>query len=234
MRKLSVKLDRIAGLRNLRDSLEPDPVTAAAVCELNGVDMISVRLQTSQSSIQPRDIKLLREMVQTELNLEISNRHDFIEMAIGYKPDAVTIIPAYHENNIIQKGLKLNKNLMETVEKLRKHDVKVCFLMDPDPVQIKQAVKFDIQIIEICSGNFAFLTDKKEIAAELQNINRSVEIVKQNGKECAVGHGIDYRNIHSLVEIKGIDEFRIGYALLARAVFSGLPQAVRDLREIIG
>lgn len=234
MRKLSVKLDRIAALRNLRDSLEPDPVTAAAVCELNGADSISIRLQTSQVSIQPRDIKLLRETVQTNLNLEISNRHDFIEMALGYKPDAITIIPAHHENNIIQKGLKLNKNLSETVEKLRNNDIDVCFLMDPDPVQIKQAIKFDVQMIEICTGNYAFLTDKKEIDSEMMNIHRSVEIVKQSKIECAVGHGIDYRNIRSLVEIKGIDEFRIGYALLARAIFSGLPQAVRDLREIIG
>ncbi|MCF7918793.1 MAG: pyridoxine 5'-phosphate synthase [Candidatus Cloacimonetes bacterium] len=234
MRKLSVKLDRIAGLRNLRDSLEPDPVTAAAICELNGADSISVRLSSGQVAIQPRDIKLLRETVQTCLNLEISNRRDYIELAQSYKPDMITIIPTYHENNVIQKGLKMNKNLDETVSELREKGFKVCFLMDPDPEQIKQAARLDIQMIEICTGNFAFLTDNKEINLEIENIHRSVDIVKQYHKICAVGHGIDYRNIRTLVEIKGIDEFRIGYTLLARAIFSGLGQAVRDLREIIG
>ena len=234
MRKLSIKLDRIAGLRNLRESLEPDPVTAAAICELNGADSISVRLRTGQVSIQPRDIKLLREMVQTSLNLEISNRQDYIELAQNYKPDMITIIPAYHENDIIQKGMKINKNLEDTVKAIRDNGFNVCFLMDPDPVQIKQAARLDIQLIEICTGNYAFLTENKELELELENIHRSVDIAKQFHKKCAVGHGIDYRNIRSLVEIKGIDEFRIGYALLARAIFTGLGQAVRDLREIIG
>jgi pyridoxine 5-phosphate synthase len=234
MRRLCVKLDRIAGLRNLRDSLEPDPVLAAGVCELNGVDCISVRLRTDQVSIQPRDIKLLKETVQTSLNLEMCNRNDYLELAQSYKPDMVTIIPACHEDNMILKGLKMNKSLEEAVNVLRGQGLKVCLLMDPDPVQIKQVAHLDIQMIEICVGNYAALTESKEIEQELDNIRRSVDIVKQYHKNCAVGHGIDYRNIRSLAEIKNVDEFRVGYALLARAIFSGLGQAVRDLRQIIG
>ncbi len=233
MRKLCVNLDRIAGLRQLRDSLEPDPVAAAVICELNGADSISVRLQSEQASIQPRDIKLLRQIVQTQFILEIPNRQDYITLAQKYQPDLLTIIPAYQEGSVMQTGLKLNHNLQETITALRENGVNICLLLDPDPLQIKQAIKLDIQAIEICTGNYAFLKDKDEIAKELNNIRKAAEIVVGAKLVCAVGHGLDYRNIRPLVQIREINEFRIGYALIARAIFTGLDRAIRDIKAII-
>jgi len=233
MRKLCVKLDRIAGLRQLRDSLEPDPVSAAVICELNGADSVSVRLTTEQSSIQPRDIKLLRQMVQTQLNLEIPNRQDYLTMALKYKPDMLTIIPAYKDGSVMHNGIKINHNLQDTVEELRKNGMNICLLLDPDPMQIKQAIKLDIQAIEICIGNYALLKDKAEISKELSNIRKSAELIHQSKLICAVGHGLDYQNIKELVKINEIREFRIGYALIARSIFTGLDKAIRDLRKMI-
>ncbi|MDP8220533.1 MAG: pyridoxine 5'-phosphate synthase [Candidatus Stygibacter frigidus] len=233
MRKLCVKLDRIAGLRQLRDSLEPDPVAAAVVCELNGADSVSVRLTSEQSSIQPRDIKLLRQMVQTQLNLEIPNRQDYLTMALKYKPDMLTIIPAYKDGSVMHNGIKINRNLQETVDELRKSGMNICLLLDPDPMQIKQAIKLDIQAIEICIGNYALLKDKTEISKELINIRKSAELIHQSQFTCAVGHGLDYQNIKELVKINEIREFRIGYALIARSIFTGLDKAIRDLRKMI-
>ncbi|MCF7911639.1 MAG: pyridoxine 5'-phosphate synthase [Candidatus Cloacimonetes bacterium] len=233
MRRLCVKLDRIAGLRQLRDSLEPDPVSAAVVCELNGADSVSVRVRPEQSSIQPRDIRLLRQMVQTQLNLEVANRQDYLTMAQKYQPDMITIIPAYQESSVIHNGIKLNRNLQESITELRKAGNKICLLLDPDPLQIRQAVKLDIQAIEICIGNYTLLGSKDEKNKELNNIWKSAELVHQAKMLCAVGHGLDYQNIKSLVKITEIREFRIGYALIARAIFTGLDQAVRDLRKII-
>jgi len=233
MRKLCVKLDRIAALRQLHDSLEPDPVTAAALCELNGADSISVRLKTEQGSIKPRDIKLLRQMIQTELNLEIPNRQDYTTLAKKFKPDCVTIIPAYQETNIIHNGLKINNKLQEIIASIKEDNLKICLLLDPDPLLIKQAFKLDIQAIELCIGNYAFLKDKNEIAKELKNIHKAAEMVHQAKLPCAAGHGINYHNIRALVQIKEISEFKIGYALVSRAIFTGLDNAVRDLRSII-
>jgi len=233
MRKLCVKLDRIAGLRQLRDSLEPDPVSAAVICELNGADSVSVRLTTEQSSIQPRDIKLLRQMVQTQLNLEIPNRQDYLTMALKYKPDMLTIIPAYKDGSVMHNGIKINHNLQDTVEELRKSGMNICLLLDPDPMQIKQAIKLDIQAIEICIGNYALLKDKAEINKELINIRKSAELIHQSKLTCAVGHGLDYQNIKELIKINEIREFRIGYALIARSIFTGLDKAIRDLRKMI-
>ena len=233
MRKLCVKLDRIAGLRQLRDSLEPDPVSAAVICELNGADSVSVRLTTEQSSIQPRDIKLLRQMVQTQLNLEIPNRQDYLTMALKYKPDMLTIIPAYKDGSVMHNGIKINHNLQDTIEELRKNGMNICLLLDPDPMQIKQAIKLDIQAIEICIGNYALLKDKAEISKELSNIRKSAELIHQSKLICAVGHGLDYQNIKELVKINEIREFRIGYALIARSIFTGLDKAIRDLRKMI-
>jgi pyridoxine 5-phosphate synthase len=233
MRKLCVKLDRIAGVRQLRDSLEPDPVAAAALCEINGADSISVRLKSEKSSIQPRDIKLLRQITQTRLNIEIPNRSDYVTLAEKYQPDSITIIPACHETSIIQKGLKINPNLQETVKDLRSKGFDIFLLIDPDPLQIKQALRLDIQGLEICAGNFAMLKEKEEISKELRNIRKSAEIIEQAKLICAVGHGLDYRNIRQLTQIREIEEFRIGYALVARAIFTGLDQAVRDIRGII-
>ena len=125
MRKLCVKLDRIAGLRQLRDSLEPDPVSAAVICELNGADSVSVRIRPGQSSIQPRDIKLLRQMVQTQLNLEIPNRQDYLTMALKYKPDMLTIIPIYKDGSVMHNGIKINRNLQDTVDELRKNGMNI-------------------------------------------------------------------------------------------------------------
>jgi len=233
MRRLCVKLDRIAGLRQLRDSLEPDPVSAAVVCELNGADSVSVRIKPELTSIQPRDIKLLRQMVQTQLNLEVPNRQDFLTMAQKYQPDMLTIIPAYQESNVMHNGIKLNRNLQETISDLRKAGNEICLLLDPDPLQIKQAIKLDIQAIEICIGNYSLLNNKAEKSKELNNIWKSAELVHQAKLLCAVGHGLDYQNIKSLIQINEIREFRIGYALIARAIFTGLDQAVRDLRQIM-
>ncbi|MDP8209905.1 MAG: pyridoxine 5'-phosphate synthase [Candidatus Stygibacter australis] len=233
MRKLCVKLDRIAGLRQLRDSLEPDPVSAAVICELNGADSVSVRIRPEQSSIQPRDIKLLRQMVQTQLNLEIPNRQDYLTMALKYKPDMLTIIPTYKDGSVMHNGIKINRNLQDTVDELRKTGMNICLLLDPDPMQIKQAIKLDIQAIEICIGNYTLLKDKAEINKELTNIWKSAELIHQAKLTCAVGHGLDYQNIKELVKINEIREFRIGYALVARAIFTGLDRAIRDLRLMI-
>jgi pyridoxine 5-phosphate synthase len=233
MRKLNIKLDRIAGLRQLRNSLEPDPVAAAVICELNGADGISVRLRTEQVSVQPRDIKLLRQIVQTELNLEIPNRQDCLTLAQKYQPDLYTIIPAFQEGNLMQSGLKLNRNLQDTIAGLRENGTRICLLIEPDPLQIKQALKLDIQAIEICIGNYTMITSLAEKNKELNNIRKSAEFVHEAKLHCAVGHGLDYKNIRDLAAIKEINEFRIGYAFVARSIFSGLSQAVRDLREII-
>ena len=233
MRKLCVKLDRIAGLRQLRDSLEPDPVSAAVICDLNGADSVSVRIRPGQSSIQPRDIKLLRQMVQTQLNLEIPNRQDYLTMALKYKPDMLTIIPTYKDGSVMHNGIKINRNLQDTVDELRKNGMNICLLLDPDPMQIKQAIKLDIQAIEICIGNYTLLKDKAEINKELTNIWKSAELIHQAKLTCAVGHGLDYQNIKELVKINEIREFRIGYALVARAIFTGLDRAIRDLRLMI-
>lgn len=233
MRTLTVKLDRIAHIRQLRDSLEPDPVAAAVICELYGADSVSVRLHSQQASIQPRDIKLLRQTVQTHLNLEISNRPNFITLAQKYQPDSITIIPAFHEANIIQNGLKINPNLKETINNLRENGFDICILIDPDPLQIKQALKLDIQSVEICAGNFALLKTKSEIDKEFRNIQKSAELLQQAKVHCAIGHGLDYKNIRYLAKIKEINEFKIGYALISRALFTGLDKAVKDIRNII-
>lgn len=233
MRRLSVKLDRIAGVRQLRDSLDPDPVAAAVVCEMNGADSISVRLKAERASVQPRDIKLLRQMVQTQLNLEIPNRQDYLTLAEKYQPDIITIIPAYHEASVIQNGIKLNPNLQESITGFREKGMEVCLLLDADPMTVKQAVRYNIQAVEICLGNYSLLKNKDEQAKELKNIRKCAEIVHNANLLCAVGHGLDYRNIHEFIKIPEIDEFRIGYALVARAIFTGLDRAVRDIRELI-
>ena len=232
MKRLGVNIDHIATLRQARRTRYPDPVAAASLCELAGAHQITVHLREDRRHIQDRDLKLLRLMVQTELNLEMAATPDMVKIAYEVKPDRVTLVPERREELTTEGGLDVQNNrdrLRKVVQSLRDADIAVSLFIDPDVDQVRAAHRIDAQAVEIHTGKYCDARTPKDRRAELQRV---VDAARSAGKlelEVAAGHGLNYHNVREVAAIAEIIEFNIGHAIIAQALFVGLDRAVRDM-----
>jgi len=236
MARLSVNIDHIATIREARKGNEPDPVTAASLAELAGCDGIIVHLREDRRHIQDRDVEILRKTIKTRLNLEMAGTAEMVKIAVKVKPDMCTLVPEKRQELTTEGGLDLLGNfthLKTTVSKLQKGKILVSLFIDPDPEQINAAKEMKADYVEIHTGSYSNAKTTKETDCELKKIIESVTLASQLGLGINAGHGLNYHNIHPLVNLSEIDEFSIGHSIIARAVLVGFERAVSDMIELI-
>lgn len=236
MPHLAINVDHIATIRQARGTIEPDPVTAAALCELAGASGIVVHLREDRRHIQDRDVLLLRQTVKTKLNLEMGANREIIQFALDLKPDMITLVPEKREELTTEGGLDVvsqKKKLALTVKKMTAAGIPVSIFIDPDLAQIKAASAIGATFVEIHTGKYCDATSENTREHEFQLIAAAAEEASQMGLRVNAGHGLNYQNTAPIAALPTIDELSIGHAIISRAVFTGLDQAVREMLDII-
>ncbi|MBX3279219.1 MAG: pyridoxine 5'-phosphate synthase [Acidobacteria bacterium] len=245
MSRLNVNIDHIATIRQARRTNEPNPVSAAVICELAGADGITTHLRSDRRHIQDHDLIALKQAIITHLNLEMAATDEMIEIALRVKPDVVTLVPESPQEVTTEGGLDVlshRKILRSTVRKLSSAGIFVSLFIDPDIRQIKASSSLGVFQVEICTSNYARLNEQPgdatvrrtgEIEAEARRIRDAARTAVRAGLKVAAGHGLTYRNVGRMAEIPEIEEFNIGHNIIARAALTGLDRAVREMIEAI-
>jgi pyridoxine 5-phosphate synthase len=236
MPKLAINVDHIATIRQARGGQEPDPVLAAGLCELAGATGIVVHLREDRRHIQDRDLRLLRETVKTRLNLEMATAKEIVALALEVKPDIVTLVPEKREELTTEGGLDImghEKKITKTIAKMQAAGIPVSLFVDPDPEQIKAAFNVGASHVELHTGRYCDAKDAEEQEQEFQLIEQAAEVAVAAGLRVHAGHGLNYRNTARIAALPLIEELSIGHAVIARAAFVGLDQAVREMRDCI-
>lgn len=234
--RLSLNVDHIATIRNARNESQPDPVTAALIAEHAGVDGIVVHLREDRRHINERDVRLLRELIATRLNLEMAAAEEILKIACDVGPELVTLVPEKRQELTTEGGLNVIDNvslIRDTISELHKYEIEVSLFIEPDIMQIDAAAEIESDFVEIHTGIFANAISEEEQFDELDRIRTSVKHAKKLGLGINAGHGLNYQNIKVFREIQDIDEVSIGHAIIARSVFVGIKQAVKEMYDLI-
>ena len=234
MATLGVNIDHVATIREARKTIEPDPVWAAAAAELGGADAITIHLREDRRHIQDRDLEVLRKTVQVKLNLELAMNPLMVDIACRIAPHQVTIVPENREEVTTEGGLdvvRYKKELTATVSRLRDAGITVSLFIDPEPTQIETAASLLVPAVELHTG--AYANAEKDSHHELQVLAEAATFVHQAGLILNAGHGLTYRNVSPIAEIQGMEELNIGHSIVARAVFVGMAEAVREMKDLI-
>ncbi len=233
---LGVNIDHIATLRQSRLTRYPDPVFAAQIAEQAGADSITVHLREDRRHIQERDIDLLRQTMLTPMNLEMAVTEKMLEFAECVKPEFCCLVPESREELTTEGGLDVAGQLDKVTEacaRLRDARIRVSLFIDADDKQITASRDSGAEVIEIHTGHFADAAYGSEADAELAKIISGVELAKSLGLKVNAGHGLNYQNVGQIAQIPDIEELNIGHGIIARAVFTGLDEAIREIKTIM-
>ncbi len=234
--RLAINVDHIATLRNARKEFLPDPVAAAIAAENAGADGIVVHLREDRRHINERDVRLLREVIQTKLDLEMAATEEIIKIACEVGPELATIVPEKRLELTTEGGISVIDNislLTDTINELHKYEIEVSLFIEPEISQIDASAEIGADFIEIHTGIFANCISEEEQFDELDRIRTAARHAKKLGLGVNAGHGLNYQNIKIFREIKEIDEVSIGHAIIAKAVMVGMENAVREMRDLI-
>jgi pyridoxine 5-phosphate synthase len=234
--RFSLNVDHIATLRNARGETQPDPVSIALQAELAGVDGIVVHLREDRRHINERDVRLLRELITTKLDLEMAATPEIIKIACDVGPELATIVPEKRQELTTEGGINVIDNislLKDTISELHNHDIEVSLFIEPDINHIDASAEINSDFIEIHTGIFANAVSEEEQFDELERIRIAVKHAKKLGMGVNAGHGLNYQNIKIFREIKDIDELSIGHSIIARATFVGISAAVKEMIQLI-
>jgi pyridoxine 5-phosphate synthase len=236
MIRLGINVDHVATIREARKTFEPDPVAAAVAVEMAGADQVTVHLREDRRHIQNRDVRLIREVVRTAMNLEMAATAEMQEIALALHPDSVTLVPEKREEITTEGGLDLKNAppaVGDLIATINKAGVKTCAFLDPDLDQVKQAAHLQFQAVEIHTGGYANASGEAR-NEELQKIKDVAAAIRHLGLAVHAGHGLGYHNVTPILQIAEIEELNIGHAIVSRAVFVGLDRAVRDMLRLMG
>ena len=236
MAQLAVNVDHIATLRQARRGRYPDPVAAALMAELAGARGIVVHLREDRRHIQDRDVRLLRETVQTRLILEMAATTEMIGIALNIKPDLVTLVPEKREELTTEGGLDLvaqRSTVAETVATLQGGNIPVSIFIDPDPEQIKIAHQINAAKVEIHTGTFCDAVTDTSRTQAMNHIRDAVKLAHRLKLGVNAGHGICYNTIQAFAGLAEIDEFSIGHSIVSRAALVGMQRAVSEMKALI-
>ena len=234
--RLGVNVDHVATLRQARRTTYPDPVTAAALAELAGAGQITIHLREDRRHIQDRDLRILRETVQTLLNLEMAATQDMVKIAYEYKPDVVTLVPERREELTTEGGLDVagqREPIAKIIKNLKDGEITVSLFIDPDLDQVRASHKVNADRIELHTGRYCEARNERERARELSRIVDAAKVAAKLGMSVAAGHGLNYDNVHPIARIEEIDELNIGHSIVGRAVLVGFERAVREMFELM-
>ena len=233
---LGVNIDHIATLRQARGTRYPEPIQAALVAEQAGADGITLHLREDRRHIQERDVELFRDALQTRMNLELAATPAMIAIACRVRPADCCLVPERREELTTEGGLDVighRGQVLDACTALAEAGSRVSLFIDADPAQLEAAVAVGAPVVEIHTGHYAETTDPGARARELGRIRQAVETGLALGLQVNAGHGLDYHNVKAIAAIPGVRELNIGHAIIARALFSGLDRAVRDMKRIM-
>ena len=236
--KLGVNIDHVATLRQARLAKEPDLVRAAVLAEKAGADGITIHLREDRRHIQDRDVRVLRQVVTTRLNLEMATSDDIVQIALEVVPDMVTLVPEKREELTTEGGLNIEDAAIrakteEVIGKLNEKGIQVSLFLDPKPEIMKLAKDMGADYIEIHTGSYSEAKSEEELDKEFEAIKATMEAAIKVGLRVNAGHGLDYKNTFRIAALRDIDELNIGHSIVAKSIFVGIEEAVKEMKEII-
>lgn len=233
---LGVNVDHVATLRQVRGTRYPDPVQAAILAEHAGADGITLHLREDRRHIQDRDVYLLRELLQTRMNLEMAINEDVLRIAEKARPEHCCLVPERRQELTTEGGLDVAGRLskvQETCERLANAGIEVSLFIDPDPRQIEAAVRAQAPTIELHTGRYA---NAKQGAAQDQAMEEIILAAKEAvaaGLKVNAGHGLHYHNVTRVAAVPQLRELNIGHSIIARAIVTGIETAVREMKRLL-
>ena len=243
MIELGVNIDHIATIRQARMTYEPDPVWAAVEAHLGGADGITVHLREDRRHIQDQDVRRLRELTHIKLNFEMGATDEMVAIATSIKPEMAMLVPEGRQEVTTEGGLDIasqEKRIGKQVEKLAKAGIMVSVFIDADPKQVKAAERVGAKVCEIHTGPYAHAfyskgrdAESPAVLKELDKIRKAGEAIRKAGMRFNAGHALNYFNVQPVAALPGIRELHIGHAIVSRAVFVGLREAVREMKDLM-
>ncbi|MBK7677376.1 pyridoxine 5'-phosphate synthase [Accumulibacter sp.] len=243
MIELGVNIDHVATIRQARCTYEPDPVWAAVEAHLGGADGITIHLREDRRHIQDADVERLRELAQIKLNLEMAATDEMVSIACRIKPQMAMLVPEGRHEVTTEGGLDImaqEARLRQSVERLSEAGIVTSVFIDPDPAQVEAAARIGARVCEIHTGPYAhaFYTQGRDaesqaVVAELETIRLAGHLVRQLGMRFNAGHALNYFNVQPVAQLAGIRELHIGHAIISRAIFVGLREAVREMKRLL-
>lgn len=233
---LGVNIDHVATIRQARGTRYPEPVHAALLCEQAGADSITLHLREDRRHIQDRDVTLLRQVLQTRMNLEMAATEEMIAIATRIRPDDCCLVPERREELTTEGGLDVAgqlESIRDACGRLGEAGVRVSLFIDADPRQLEAAAEAGAPVVEIHTGHYADAENAEARARELTRIEQAVALGRSLGLQVNAGHGLDYHNVQAIAAIPGVRELNIGHAIVAQALFSGLAAAVGKMKRLM-
>jgi len=235
-RLLGVNIDHVATIRQARGTRYPEPIQAALVAEQAGADAITLHLREDRRHIQDRDVFMLRDILQTRMNLEMAATEEMLNIATQIKPSDVCLVPERREELTTEGGLDIVSNrdyLKDYCATLAEAGIGVSLFIDADKAQLEAAAEVNAPVVEIHTGHYADAVQPMQVNQELTRIHQAVMLGESLGLHVNAGHGLDYHNVNHIAAIEGVRELNIGHAIIARAIFTGLDEAVRSMKKLI-
>lgn len=233
---LGVNIDHVATLRQARGTRYPDPVQAAIEAEQAGADGITLHLREDRRHITDRDVEVLAGILQTRMNLEMAVTEEMLAIAERIQPADCCLVPERREELTTEGGLDVAGQagrIREACRRLGEAGVRVSLFIDADPRQVEAAAEAGAPAIEIHTGRFADAVDRAERGGELARIEEAVRLGAEAGLQVNAGHGLHYHNVQAIAAMGAVRELNIGHAIIARAVFSGLGEAVGEMKRLM-
>lgn len=233
---LGVNIDHIATVRQARGTRYPDPVQAAMDAEEAGADGITLHMREDLRHIQARDVRLIREVIQTRMNLELAVTDSMLDFAEEIKPEHSCLVPEKREEITTEGGLDVityRKTVQHAVRRLQAFGSEVSLFIDPDKDQIKAAADVGAPVIELHTGCYADAETEEERLHELSRIRTAAEYAASLNLTVNAGHGLHYHNVKAIAAIPELLELNIGHAIIARALFCGMKEAVKQMRQLM-
>jgi len=233
---LGLNIDHVATLRQARGTRYPDPVKAALDAEMAGADSITLHLREDRRHIQDEDVVKISAMRQTKVNLEMAATEEMVQIAIQQKPEDVCLVPEKRQELTTEGGLDVAGQmpwLTEVCTRLAEAGCRVSLFIDPDERQIEAAKEVGAPVIELHTGTYADLEKPEEVAEEIARIKHAAEYATRLGLVVNAGHGLHYHNVQPIAAMKEIEELNIGHAIIAQAIYSGLPEAIREMKRLM-
>ena len=243
MIELGVNVDHVATVRQARRTYEPDPVWAAVEAHLGGADGITVHLREDRRHIQDEDVRRLRELTHIKLNLEMAATDEMVGIACRLKPEMAMLVPEGRHEITTEGGLDVvaqERHLAPRIARLVDAGIVVSVFIDAEPRQVEAAARIGVAVCEIHTGPYAHAFHSKgrdaespAVAAELQKIRTAGEAIRARRMRFNAGHALNYFNVEPVARLPGLRELHIGHAIVSRALFVGMREAVREMKQLI-
>jgi pyridoxine 5-phosphate synthase len=243
MIQLGVNIDHVATIRQARRTYEPDPVWAAVEAHLGGADGITVHLREDRRHIQDEDVRRLRELTHIKLNLEMAATGEMVAIACRLKPEMAMLVPEGREEVTTEGGLDVaarEASLKPIVRTLADAGIMTSVFIDAEPRQVEASARIGARVCEIHTGPYAHAfhsrgrdAESAAVVAELEKIARAGELIRSHGMRFNAGHALNYFNVEPVAALPGVRELHIGHAIVSRAVFVGMREAVREMKALM-